>query len=69
MTVRRELTTYGFAFGAAEVERTAELDEGRVVITLKSPRARLEVYVTRTGRMRVFDRGQGWRPVELSKER
>jgi len=53
-TVRRELTEYGFQFGAALVERCMETGKGGVVVTVKTPKCTLDVYVTKTGKVRVF---------------
>lgn len=50
----RELTEYGFRFGAALVERRMSLGGGRVVVTVKTPKCTLNVYVTKTGKMRVY---------------
>ena len=52
--VPRELTEYGFRFGAALVERCMSLGGGRVVVTVKTPKGALDVYVTKTGKMRVY---------------
>lgn len=53
-TVRRELTKYGFQFGAALVERCMEVGKGAVVVSVKTPKHKLDVYVTKTGKMRVY---------------
>lgn len=53
-TVRRELTEYGFQFGAALVERCLEVGKGAVVVSVKTPKHKLDVYVTKTGKMRVY---------------
>lgn len=58
----RALTEYGFQFGAALVERCTELRKGSVVVTVTTPKGRLDVYVTRTGKTRVFSDGQEWKP-------
>ena len=52
--VRREVTEYGFQFGAALVERCAAVGRGAVVVTVTTPKGKLDVYVTKTGKMRVF---------------
>ena len=52
--VRRELTEYGFQFGDALVERCMEVGKGAVVVTVKTTKHKLDVYVTKTGRMRVY---------------
>lgn len=53
-TVRRELTEYGFQFGSALVERCMEAGKGAVVVSVKTPKHKLDVYVTKTGKMRVY---------------
>lgn len=45
---------YGFKWGDAEVTRLGSGDPGWVVIEIKSQRRALQVYVTRTGKMRLF---------------
>ena len=51
-----EVTRYGFVWGPMEVTRTATLPQSRGhVLTLKTPRKSLEIYVTPTGLVRVFD--------------
>ena len=47
-------TDYGFKFGAALVERCASFPGGRVVVTVTTPKCALQVYVTKTGKMRVY---------------
>lgn len=49
-----ELTEYGFRFGAALVQRCMSLGGGRVMVTVKTPKGELDVYVTKTGKMRVY---------------
>jgi hypothetical protein len=59
MIVDREITLYGFRFGAAEVERTAELPDGGVVVTVRTESKAIEVYVSaKGGSVRVFRRGK-----------
>lgn len=52
--VRRELTEYGFQFGSALVERCMSVGKGAVVVTVKTPKHKLDVYVTKTGKMRIY---------------
>jgi len=48
-------TRYGFQWGSATVKRIAYIAERTtVVIGIKTPRADIQVYVTRTGKVRVF---------------
>lgn len=49
-----EETSYGFKWGGAEVERiTSDDKRGWVIIGVKTPKHRVEVYVTKTGHVRV----------------
>ena len=52
-------TEYGFQFGAATIERHWSTAEGRAVIQIKTARATLDIYVTPTGFVRIFDRKKG----------
>lgn len=52
---------YGFTFGSAEVERWHKDKRGGVVIGIKTPKTTLQVYVTKTGKVRVFSSGE-WSP-------
>lgn len=61
--VRAEVTEYGFNYGAAEVTRMhRDHARGTCLIGIKTPRAELQVYVTRTGLVRVFDKQVEWKP-------
>ena len=54
------LTQYGFRFGPAEVTRMmADDNKGWVYIGIKSPKPQqsLEVYMTKTGKTRVYKNG------------
>lgn len=61
--IRREWTMYGFVFGSARVERMcADEMRGTVTVGVSTPKVKLEVYVTRSGKVRVFsDKGE-WKP-------
>ena len=51
-----EETTYGFEYGAAKIERIASDEKkGWVVVGLKTPKAKLDIYVTKTGKVRVHN--------------
>jgi hypothetical protein len=55
-------TQYGFEFGSAAIERACSDDKkGWVLILLKTPRDDIQLYVTKTGKVRVFGRGGEWR--------
>ena len=48
------MTDYGFEWGNITVERLAELPQGHRVLRVKTPRQDIEIYVTKTGLIRVF---------------
>jgi hypothetical protein len=54
---RESAELYGFNFGAAAVNRACSRD-GWVILTVDTPRETLEVYVTKTGKIRVFKPGK-----------
>lgn len=59
-----EETTYGFKWGQLEVERTYELPNTMKVVTIRTPRRTMKLYVTPTGLIRVFTKpGDEWRPA------
>ena len=48
-------TKYGFMYGSLEIERIfSDEEKGTVVIEIKTPKNNLQVYVTKTGKMRFF---------------
>lgn len=53
-------TQYGFEYGAAKVTRIHS-DEVKkyVVIGIESSKRQIQVYITKTGKIRVFDHGKG----------
>lgn len=52
-------TPYGFEFGSASVTRTCSDDRrGWVVVTCKTPRVSCDLYVTKTGKLRVYVDGK-----------
>lgn len=51
------MTRYGFQYGSALVERIHGHDTGAVTIGIKSPKGEVQVYVTRTGKIRVLKDG------------
>jgi len=49
-------TAYGFTWGAATIERCiSDTKNGWVVLSIKTPRQDIQVYVTRTGKVRLYD--------------
>jgi len=52
---------YGFTWGAATIERTASISSsGVVIITLRTPKQELQIYVTKSGKVRIFERSDEW---------
>ena len=51
-------TDFGFQFGAAKVERWTKDKRGGVVIGITTPKETIQVYVTKTGKVRVFANGE-----------
>jgi len=62
--VRYEETKYGFNYGAAEITRLfSRADDNSVCLNLKTPKGELQIYVTKTGKVRIFDyhgKGKEW---------
>lgn len=65
--IHYEETEYGFEFGAAKVTRlTSDTEKGWVVIKIETPKYKnngLQIYVTKTGKIRIFSNGE-WEKVE-----
>ena len=56
MTIKTEITQYGFNFGSAKVERIASDDKRQwVVVGVETPKDRLHIYVTKTGKIDIHD--------------
>lgn len=55
MTISFAETKCGFDYGAAKVTRcTSDEKAGWVVIAVDTPKSHVQVYVTKTGKVRVF---------------
>lgn len=53
-------TQYGFEYGAAEVTRLHSVERtGAVIMQIGTPRGGLQIHVTKTGKIRVFDLKRG----------
>ena len=57
-------TAYGFDYGAAKVTRIhSDHKTGAVYVGVETPRNVIQVYITKTGKVRVWDaKGQEWKP-------
>ena len=55
--IRFEVTQYGFNYGAAEIQRNcSDEKKGWVVLSVKTQKQEIQIYVTKTGKIRVHDR-------------
>ena len=63
-----ENTRFGFNWGAAKVTRLFDDEvEGWVTIGIETPKMSLQVYVTKTGKVRVYSDGE-WTPTKAKAE-
>lgn len=62
--IKGESTEYGFTWGAAEVSRLFSDDrKGSVTIGVKTAKDEVQIYVSKTGKIRVHDNsGAEWKP-------
>lgn len=58
------ITPFGFEWGAANLTRLCDDEKkGWVMLGLKTPRNEIQIYVTKTGKIRVHDKdGNEWLP-------
>lgn len=56
----------GFQWGAAKIVRLfSDNKQGSVTLAIETKKTELQIYVTKTGKIRVFDRnGQEWLPQQ-----
>lgn len=64
MSAHFRQTDYGFEFGAAKVTRACSMRDGTVIVSIATPRlkAGVDIYVTKTGKVRVFGETTEWKP-------
>lgn len=61
-------TQCGFEFGAATVTRLcSDEEEGWVEISIRTPKSNVQVYVTKTGKVRVYLDNEELKPKEKQK--
>ena len=64
------ISNVGFTWGAATVERICNLDDGKVVIGVMTPKHKedggVKIYVTKSGKVRIFDERGEW---QIPKEK
>lgn len=68
-TMHFQNTKFGFEWGAAKVQRLCDDDKrGWVIIEIVSPKNELQIYITKTGKIRVLDKNGEWvKPKEKTK--
>jgi hypothetical protein len=55
--IHYEPTNYGFDYGSAKVTRLfSDCKKGLVVVGIESKKQELQIYVTKTGKIRVFSK-------------
>lgn len=63
INIEGEITEYGFSWGAAKVTRMfSDGRHGWVTIGVKTPKRDIQIYVTKTGKVRVHDAIGEWLP-------
>ena len=56
-------TLVGFEWGAATVNRLCDdKKKGWIIIGVETPKTRIQIYVTKTGKLRVLSHDGEWRP-------
>ena len=56
-------TEYGFEYGPVKVTRVTHCDRrGWVILQLTTEKSDIQIYVTRTGRVKIFPHGSGQLP-------
>lgn len=62
MSIHYKETKYGFEYGAAKVSRyCSDEKKGWVDLGIETPKGTIQVYVTKTGKIRVYDETGEWK--------
>lgn len=68
--MKYEETQYGFNYGPARIERISSYDkEGCVTISVNTAKCRVQIYVTKTGKVRVWKDSVEMRMPDAPKKR
>ena len=74
-TIHYAETPYGFEYGAAKIDRVcSDKKKGWVVLSLGTPKHQnskgmaLQMYVTKSGKVRIMDVHSEWKPVPIKKK-
>jgi hypothetical protein len=55
-------TTYGFEYGCAEITRLfSDEQKGWVTLEVKTPKEDIQIYITKTGKVRIHSEGKEWK--------
>ena len=67
--MRYEETKYGFNWGAAELTRCfSDAQKEWVTLLLKTPKHELQIYVTKTGKVRIHSKdGAEWKALQVER--
>ena len=58
--VNYEETEFGFDYGSAKITRTCSDEKmGWVILSVETPKQNLQLYVTKSGKVRVFSQSGG----------
>lgn len=58
-------TEYGFEYGAAKIERTcSDTKKGWVILSLETQKDCVRMYITKTGKIRIYTKKGEWRPPQ-----
>ena len=61
-------TKYGFEYGAAKITRLfSDEKKGWITVEVKTPKEELQIYVTKTGKIRIHGDSE-WLPQKDNKE-
>ena len=61
MTIPYEELEYGFRYGAAKVTRMcSDEKKGWITLVVETPKQSIQIYVTKTGKIRVSDADGEW---------
>jgi regulation of enolase protein 1 (concanavalin A-like superfamily) len=70
MSIEYTELTYGFRYGAAEITRLFSDDKkGWVTLQLKTPKEDIQIYITKTGKVRINNNdGEFKAPTKKAKQ-
>jgi hypothetical protein len=62
-------TEYGFEYGAAKITRMCSDDnKGWITLGIETPKKILQIYITKTGKIRIHDSNGEWCPPDKKQE-